>query len=71
MFDNWKSFFTDDVRNYVAETGTQSDFLTTMSRDEGDVEVVRKCCVIIGNIVTSGMTKHQHIFYSEYHKSLQ
>ena len=52
--------------------GNQSDFLTTMSRDESDVEVVRKCCVIIGHIVTSGMIKpYQNIFYSEYHKLFQ
>ena len=42
--------------------GNQSDFLTTMSRDEGDVEVVRKCCVIIGNIVTSGIRKYVKIY---------
>ena len=38
----------------MAEKGNQSDFLTTMSRDESDVLVVQKCCVVIGNIVASG-----------------
>ena len=39
----------------MAEKGNQSDFLTTMSRDESDVLVVQKCCVVIGNIVASGI----------------
>ena len=38
----------------MAEKGNQSDFLTTMSRDESDVAVVKKCCVVIGNVVASG-----------------
>ena len=46
--------FADDLIYYLVESGCHSHVLRMMSEHGQDSSIVYQCCVILGNMVTTG-----------------